>query len=105
MPRSREEEAGILFEEGAKSVSAGGHEIFMLASHLVLMIKGTATHKGPLWPHRILPPDGMTIQLDRFVDYLLLPVRKGLGLPGLRFLQQTLKASPDGEEALALVRA
>lgn len=106
MPRSREEEAGQLYVEGAKAIRAGGHELFMLAGHLILMIKGTVNHKGPLWPVRILP-DGLKteVRLDRFIDYLRKPAREGLGVPSLHFLRQTLRASPkNGEEALDLVR-
>jgi hypothetical protein len=105
MMPSREEEAGLLYEQGAKAVRTGGHELGMLAGHLSLMVRGTATHKGPLWPVRILPPDGREIRLDRFIDYLRKPMREGLGLPSLYFLRQVLKASPtDGEIAFALVR-
>ena len=104
MPRSREQEAGVLYEEGAKAVRAGGHELSMLASHLIFMVKGTAVYQGSLWPLRILH-DGREIRLDRFMDYLTKPARVGLGLPSMHFLRQVLKATPDrGEEALGLVQ-
>ena len=54
MPRSREQEAGVLYEDGAKAVRAGGHELSMLASHLIFMVKGTAVYQGSLWPLPIL---------------------------------------------------
>jgi hypothetical protein len=102
--RNREQEAGVLYEEGSKAVRAGGHELHMLAGHLTHMIRGTVTYQGPLWPVRILH-DGREIRLDRFIDYLLKPAREGLELPSLHFLRQVLKASINmGEEALTLVR-
>jgi hypothetical protein len=104
MTRNREQEAGFLYEEGAKAVRAGGHELNMLAGHLIHMIKGTVDFQGPLWPLRILH-DGREIRLNRFIDYLLRPAREGLGLSSLYFLQQVLKASlHNGQEALDLVR-
>lgn len=104
MPHSREEEAGLLYVEGAKAVSDGGHELRMLASHLRFMIKGTEDYPGALWRVRIMPPHNTEFRLARFIDYLLKPVREGLGLPDLHFLRQVLKASERGEETLALVR-
>src|SRR4051812_47794915 len=105
MPLSREQEAGVLYEEGSRHVRAGGHELSMVASHLVFMVRGTAVHQGPLWPLRILH-DGREVRLDRFIDYLMKPTRVGLGVPSLHFLRQVLKATPErGEEALTLVRA
>jgi hypothetical protein len=101
---SREQEAGVLYEQGAQAVRAGGSELHLLASHLALMIKGTVNHAGPLWPVRVLH-DGREIRLDRFIDYLRKPEREGLGIPSLHFLRQVLKASPNhGEEALNLVK-
>jgi hypothetical protein len=47
MLRTREEDAGFLYEEGAKAVSAGGDELRTLASHLILMIRGTRDYQGP----------------------------------------------------------
>ena len=41
----REQEAGLLYEEGAKAVRAGGHELHMVAGHLIFMIK-----RGPSAP-------------------------------------------------------
>jgi hypothetical protein len=105
MRHSREQEAGLLYVEGAKAVRAGGHELHMLAGHLILMVQGTENNKGPLWPVRIIPPDNREVRLDRFIDYLRKPTREGLGLPSLHFLRQVLKASPDnGEQAFRLVR-
>jgi len=104
MLRTREEEAGFLYEEGAKAVSAGGDELRTLASHLILMIRGTRDYQGPLWPLRVLPPDNREVRLTSFRDYLRKPVRVGLGAPSLHFLRQTLRALPNGDEALDLVR-
>jgi hypothetical protein len=102
--RSREQEAGVLYEAGAEAVRAGGHDLKMLADHVIHMIRGTADHQGPLWPVRILH-DGREVRLDRFIDYLRKPVREGLGLPSLHFLRGVLKTSPrNGDEALHLVR-
>jgi hypothetical protein len=105
MSPSREEEAGLLYLEGAKAVRAGGHELTMLAGHLALMINGTRDYPGPLWPVRVVQPDRREIKLDRFIDYLLKPAREGLGLPSLHFLRQVLKASKDGDQVLELARA
>jgi hypothetical protein len=105
MQRSREEEAGLLYVEGAKAVSAGGDQLGLLASHLILMIRGTGNYPGALWPSRIVPPDNREIRLDRFIDYLRKPMREGLKLPSMHFLRQVLKASSDdGAIALELVR-
>jgi hypothetical protein len=102
---SRDEEAGLLYYQGVDAIKTGGHELYMLANHLILMIQGTSTFVGPLWPSRILQPDRKKIKLDRFIDYLCKPIREGLGLPSLHFLRQVLKASKsDGELALQLVR-
>ena len=102
--RSLEQEAGLLYEEGAKAVSAGGHQLSMLAGHLIFMVRGTQEFKCRLWPVRILH-DGTEKRLDRFEDYLRKPAREGLGLPSFHFLRQVLKASPKGKEALVLVRS
>jgi hypothetical protein len=64
---------------------------------------GTTDFAGPLWQVRRVPPDGLLVELDRFVDYLLEPPRKGLGMPSLHFLRQTLNALPNGPEALQMV--
>ena len=105
MPNSREEEAGILYVEGVKAVSSGGHELRMLAGHLRLMIRGTSDFPGPLWRVRRIPPEGRLVELDRFADYLLRPVRVGLELPSFHVLRQILKASSDqGETTLQMVR-
>jgi hypothetical protein len=104
MPRSREEEAGVLYAEGAKAVRAGGHELSMLTGHLRHMLVGTVNYPGALWQVRRVPPEGLLVELEHFKDYLLLPARKGLGLPSLHFLRQALNAMPDGHETLRLVR-
>jgi len=104
MPRSREEEAGLLYIEGRKAVSAGGHELSMLTSHLRHMLRGTSEYPGALWQVRRVPPEGLSVELDHFADYLLKPARKGLGLPSLHFLRQALNAMPQGPETLQLVR-
>jgi hypothetical protein len=67
---TREREAGQLYSDGAKAVRGGGHELRSLATHLILMIKGTAQYPGALWPVRELH-DGKVVNLDRFIDYLL----------------------------------
>jgi hypothetical protein len=102
--RSREEEAGQLYIEGYKAVREGGHELSMLSGHLCHMLQGTVQFPGALWQVRRVPPEGLLIEQDRFIDYLLEPARRGLGLPSLHFLRQTLNAMPDGPETLALVR-
>jgi hypothetical protein len=105
MLRSREQQAGMLYEIGMQAVRTGGHELHMLAGHLNLMIHGTQDYKGPLWRVRIMP-DGQEYRIDHFVDYLCEPPRKGLGLPSLYFLHRVLQATPkDGERAISLVRA
>lgn len=104
---TREREAGKLYSEGRKAVQSGGLELHTLAMHLIIMIKGTPEFEGPLWPVRELS-DGKIVKLDRFVDYLLRPVRDGLELPSMYFLKQTLEATmpaKDGDRALAMVRA
>jgi hypothetical protein len=102
MPRNREEEAGVLYVEGAKAVRAGGHELSMLTGHLRHMLVGTVNYPGALWQVRRVPPEGLLV--EAFKDYLLLPARRGLGLPSLHFLRQALNAMPDGHETLQLVR-
>jgi hypothetical protein len=104
MPRSREEEAGVLYIEGFKAVRAGGHELSMLSGHLHHMLRGTSSYLGALWQVRRVPPEGLLVELESFSDYLLKPPRKGLGLPSLHFLRQTLNATTDGQETLVLVR-
>lgn len=103
--RSREEEAGQLYIEGYKAVREGGHELSMLSGHLRHMLQGTVQFPGALWQVRRVPPEGLLIEQDHFIDYLLEPARRGLGLPSLHFLRQTLNAMPDGPETLALVCA
>ena len=104
---TKEQQAGELYSVGRKAVRDGGLELQSLAMHLILMTKGTHDFSGPLWPVRELH-DGKIVQLDRFIDYLLLQARDGLGLPSLYFLKQTLEATvpaKDGDEALSRVRA
>ena len=104
---TREQQAGNLYSEGCKAVRTGGLELHTLAMHLILMIKGTTEYPGQLWRKRELPGGSMR-ELDRFIDYLLLPVRDGLELPSLYFLKQTLEATvpaKDGDRALAMVRS
>lgn len=103
---TREQQAGNLYSEGCKAVRTGGLELHTLAMHLILMIKGTTEYPGQLWRKRELH-GGSVRELDRFIDYLLLPVRDGLELPSLYFLKQTLEATvpaKDGDRALAMVR-
>ena len=57
MAHTREEEAGIQYQAGARAVMAGGHELHLLASHLTLMLRGTRDFPGPLWPVRLSLPD------------------------------------------------
>jgi len=102
---TREQEAGELYSQGLKAVQTGGHELHMLAMHLILMVRGTSEFAGPLWPVRRFS-DGTERRLDRFIDYLLKQARDGLHLPNLFFLKQTLEATPNhGDEAIRLVRA
>ena len=104
---TREQQAGNLYSEGCKAVRTGGLELHTLAMHLILMIKGTTEYPGQLWRKRELH-GGSVRELDRFIDYLLLPVRDGLELPSLYFLKQTLEATvpaKDGDRALAMVRS
>lgn len=102
---SREQEAGQLYSDGLKAVNTGGHELRMLAMHLILMVKGTEQFPGALWPVRQLQT-GKVVRLDRFIDYLMEQPREGLGLPSLHFLKRTLEATPeDGDRAITLVRA
>lgn len=104
MPRSREEEAGVLYEQGSRAVRAGGHQLDMLTSHLRHMLMGVVDYPGALWQVRRVPPEGRLVELEHFKDYLLLPVRRGLELPSLYFLRQALTAMPDGPGTLQLVR-
>lgn len=102
---SREQEAGQLYSNGLEAVSTGGHELRMLAMHLILMVKGTVQFPGALWPVRELRT-GKVVRLDRFIDYLMEQPRDGLGLPSLHFLKRTLEATPeDGDRAITLVRS
>jgi hypothetical protein len=102
----RDRKAGQLYTIGLQAVHRGGEQIYHLAQHLPLMIKGTVDFDGPLWPERALEPDGRIVRLNHFIDYLLKPARDGLGLPSLYFLKQVLEATEvrDGGKALDLVR-
>ena len=99
-----EREAGEMYTSTLNAVQRGTHSASMLAGHIVLVVKGTVNHKGPLWKLREVPPEGKRIELSRFEDYLLKPPRDGLGLPSLLYVNNVLKAHEKGAEALEILR-
>ena len=102
--KTKEREAGELYNRGREAVRNGGHEMSMLAGHIEMMVLGTTDFPGPLWQCRELPPDGKVVELEVFEDYLLKPARDGLGLKSLAQLDGVLKATDGGERAIELVR-
>lgn len=102
--KSPEEIAGELYSETSKSLRSGSHGMQMLALHIPYAL-GNNPNKYIAWRKRVLPPDGKVVELTRFEDYLLKPVREGLGLPSLRFINGAMKLmGKDGEPALAALR-
>ena len=99
------EKATELYSIGCDRVMSGGAALRGLASHLVVMVNGNSEYAGGLWRERAWPD--RTITLDRFEDYLLKPVRDGLGIPSLLWLSRVLDAHEDKDErekAIAALR-
>lgn len=103
MSKTREQFAGEKYNTGRDVVSRGvEHELWMVASHIYVMLEGTKEFPGPLWPVRDVPPEGRRITLDSFEDYLLKPAREGLGFKSLVQVDLVLRsAEREGKRALA----
>ena len=104
MGKTKSQEAGTMYYEAMRAVKNGGDSLWLLAQHIKQMVKGTSEYPGPLWQVRELEPDGRIVELEKFADYLFLPPREGLGIPGYHFLNNVLDSSKDGPEALAIIR-
>lgn len=97
------EKATELYSIGCDRVMSGGAALRGLASHLVVMVNGNSEYAGGLWRERAWPD--RTITLDRFEDYLLKPVREGLGIPDLAWLLDVLEAHPEKDERTSAISA
>ena len=97
------EKATELYSIGCDRVMSGGAALRGLASHLVVMVNGNSEYAGGLWRERAWPD--RTITLERFEDYLLKPVREGLGIPDLAWLLDVLEAHPEKDERTAAIAA
>jgi len=102
--RSPEEVAGESYTTASKAISQGAHGMELLALHIPYAL-GHNEDGYIAWRKRILPPDHKIVELDRFEDYLLKPVREGFGLPSLYFLDGAMKLlGQKGKPALAALR-
>ena len=104
MAKTKPQEAGAMYYEAMRAVKNGGDSLWLLALHIKQMVNGTDEYPGPLWQVRELEPDGRIVELERFSDYLFLPPREGLGIPGFLFLDNVMQASKSGPEALTILR-
>ena len=76
----------------------------ILAKHIPYAL-GHNPNKRVTWKRRAVPPEGKIIELDRFEDYLLKPVREGFGLPSLYFVDGAMKLLGNkGQSALSALR-
>ena len=102
--RSPEEVAGESYTAASQALSQGAHGMELLALHIPYAL-GHNEDGYIAWRKRILPPDHKIVELDRFEDYLLKPVREGFGLPSLYFLDGAMKLlGQKGKPALAALR-
>lgn len=88
--KSPEQIAGEVYSLTATALEKGEFGFEALAQHIPYAL-GRNKDKFVSWRKRSIPPEGKIVELDRFEDYLLLPVREGFGLPSLYFVDGMLK--------------
>jgi hypothetical protein len=103
---TKEQYAGQEYSDAVPRARRGADgDIWMLATHIIIMIKGSADFPGPLWRRREVPPDGRVMELENFKDYLLEDPRHGLGFKSLSQVDLLMKSNEDkGTKALELIR-
>jgi hypothetical protein len=106
MNETREQFAGISYGRALEAVSRGAEtELWMIASHIRMMIYGSRDFPGALWKVREVPPEGKHIVLTNFKDYLLKQARDGLGFKNLGQVDMILKSvGEEGDKAIAAIK-
>lgn len=102
--KTPEEIAGEMYSLTATAIENDKFGFEALAQHIPYAL-GHNKDSFVAWKRRVLPPEGKVVELERFEDYLLLPVREGFGLPSLHFVDGALKLlGKKGQKALAALR-
>ena len=102
--KTPEEIAGEMYNLTATAIEKDQFGFEALAQHIPYAL-GHNKDGFIAWQKRVLPPEGKVVELERFEDYLLLPVREGFGLPSLYFVDGTMKLlGKKGRKALAALR-
>lgn len=104
MNKSIEEIVGELYCDVSTSLDGTFHSFVELARH-IRSVLGENQWKRPIWKVRVLHPDNKLVELDKFEDYLLKPVREGFGMPSLYAMDATMKGiGREGKLALDAIR-
>lgn len=104
MNKSVEEIVGELYCDVSTSLDGSIHSFVELARH-IRSVLGENQWKRPIWKVRVLHPDNKLVELDKFEDYLLKPVREGFGMPSLYSMDATMKCiGREGKMALDAIR-
>ncbi len=104
MNKSIEEIVGELYCDVSTSLDGTIHSFVELARH-IRSVLGENQWKRPIWKVRVLHPDNKLVELDKFEDYLLKPVREGFGMPSLYAVDATMKGiGREGKLALDAIR-
>jgi len=104
MNKSVEEIVGELYCDVSTSLDGSIHSFIELARH-IRSVLGDNQWKRPIWQVRVLQPDNRVVELTKFEDYILKPVREGFGMDSLFALDATMKGiGREGKLALDAIR-
>jgi len=93
-----------LYCDVSTSLDGSIHSFIELARH-IRSVLGDNQWKRPIWQVRVLQPDNRVVELTKFEDYILKPVREGFGMDSLFALDAAMKtAGRDGKLALNAMR-
>lgn len=101
--KSIEEIVGEDYYVVSRSLDSAKYGLTSLARHICHVLGDNQWHE-PIWRVRVLH-DGKIVELDKFEDYLLKPVRDGFGLSSLYAIDAAMKGvGREGELALDAIR-
>ena len=93
-----------MYSDVSKSLDVSLHSFIELARH-IRSVLGDNQWNRPIWKVRVLQPDSRIVELDKFEDYILKPVREGFGMDSLFAFDAAMKtAGREGKLALDAIR-